>query len=434
MTNQERMERIELPEELERVILEAVKTGMRKKKQAIWKRVGLGCMGVAAAFAVLVSAGFVSPVAARAFEGIPALGKVFTYLYDLAGYDGRYAQIAGDARPAITAGQKEAGGQDFRQEEGMGGEAGQQEATERQGAAGQQESAGFQEADGQQGEETVQNAVTASDAGVTITIKEYFCDKRSLYLSMMIESEEPFVEGELEANTEGTIFLFTREEVLSYEGADSIPVGNSALGVDGVYLDSHTFVGIARCEWLDVKRESLAVPDELTYTAIIQHLKVYPHDAYVQNAVLDLRAEWKFSMEICCDEDAAEVLPVNVTGEDGSMIREVRLLPYELQVVTESGTTGSTLTMEEKMLIAFDGQGNILDWAGSLCSFSEDDKEVFGYVRPEDLDGLELFVVDEYSWMDHWKGNLYNGNMTGPEMVEFLKKNAIMHAAVNCVR
>lgn len=123
------------------------------------------------------------------------------------------------------------------------------------------------------------------------------------------------------------------------------------LNVDGVYLDAHTFVGIARCEWLDAKRESLAVPDELAYTVIIQHLKVYPHDAYVQNAVLDLRAEWKFSMEICCDEDAVEVLPVNVTGEDGSMIREVRLLPYEIQVVTESGTTGSTLTMEEKNAI-----------------------------------------------------------------------------------
>lgn len=414
MTNQERMERIELPEELDQVILGAVKRGTRKKKQAVWKKAGLGCMGAAAAFAVLVGAGFASPVAARAFEGMPAVGRVFTYLYDLAGYENRYAQVAENARPAQPVGQ---GGP---REEVMG---------ESQAGTGQQETDG-QEASGQPDAETVQNAVTATDSGVTITVKEYFCDRQNLYLSMTLESEEPFFEGEAAENTKGSLMLFTGEETLSYEGVDSVSVDNGALSVDGVYLDEHTFVGIARSEWRDVKEENLVIPDELVYTTLIRHLKVYS----AQNNPLDLRGEWKLSMEILCQEDAIEILPVEETGEDGSVIREVRLHPYEVQVVTESGKSGSTLTKDWKILLAFDGQGNLLDWAGNIASFGEDGKEVFAFARPENLEGLDLFIVDEVSWMDHWKGNLYGGGMTEPEMVEFLKDKCILHVFVNCIK
>lgn len=416
MTNQERMEQIEIPEELEQVVLGAVKLGRKKKNQMIWKRAGYGCAGAAAAFAILVSAGFVSPMAARAFEGIPAVGKVFTYLYDLAGYEGRYAHVAEDARPAVPVGQTESGSGDFSQNGSIGDRqisAGQQEISDRHDVADQQD------ATGQQG------AVTASDAGITITVKEYFCDKQDLYLSMTIESEEPFFEDGVEENMAGHIMLFTRDETLSYEGVDSFPVDNSSLLADGVYLDDYTFVGIARSEWHNLKKENLVIPDELVYTASVGHVKIYS-----QKGTPDFRGQWEFSMEILCDVDAIEVLPVDAVGEDGSSICEVRLQPYEIQVATDSGIAGRTLTENEKMLIAFDGEGNPLNNAGSILSYREGEWEIYEYARPEDLRELELFIVDESSWMDQWKGRLYNGSCTGTEMVEFLKENCIVHAFV----
>lgn len=424
MTNQERMEQIELPEELEQMILEAVELGTKKKKQVIWKRAGLGCMGAAAAFAVLFSAGFASPVAARAFEGMPAVGKVFTYLYDLAGYEGRYAQVAENARPAIPADQEKAGSEDFSQGEISGDIAAGQRET-----IGQQDAAGQQSITDQQDTESRQNEVTTSDAGITITIKEYFCDKKNLYLSMTIESEEPFFESGVEENMEGRLHLFTGEETLSYEGMNPFPAGNSALLVEGVYLDDHTFVGIARSEWRNVKEENLVIPDELTYTALIKHVKIYS-----QIGTPDFRGEWKLSMNILCEEDGIKILPVEAVGEDGSSICEVRLQPYEVQVVTESGSGETTLTMEEKMPIVFDEEGNLLNYAGSIMSYREGNYEIYEYARPEELKGLELFIVDESSWMDRWKGRLYDGTMTGPEMMEFLRENCILHASVNCIR
>ncbi len=447
MTNQERMERIELPEELEQVVLRAVGLGRKRKNQVIRRRVGFSCMGAAAAFVVLVSAGFVSPMAAQAFEGIPAVGKVFTYLYDLAGYEGRYAQVAEDARPATPVGQKESGGafdQDGITEDvqtaagrqgmaGLQGAAGLQDADGQQGAAGLQDAAEQQDTDGQQGAAgrqnaaAQQNAVTASDAGITITVNEYFCDRQSLYLSMTIESDEPFFEGGVEDNMQGSIQLFTRDEVISYEGMDPVSVGNSSLLADGVFLDDHTFVGIARSEWCSVREQNLVIPDELVYTASVKHLKMY-----TGNGTPDFRGEWELSMDILCEKDGLEILPVTAIGEDGSSICEVRLQPYEIRVATKSGNEGKTLTEEKKMLIAFDEEGNLLDPAGSILSYGEGDKEIYEYARPENLSGLELFIVDENSWMDQWKGKLYDGTTTGSEMVEFLKENCITHVFVNC--
>ncbi|MCM1543146.1 MAG: DUF4179 domain-containing protein [Blautia sp.] len=407
MTNQERMERIELPEELDQVILEAVDLGKKAKTRQAWKRAGLGCAGAAAALAVLVSAGYASPVAARAFEGIPAVGKVFTYLYDLTGYESRYAQIAEDARPAAPAEQQAPGGEKALE--------GQQIAVGQQGTS-----------DGQ-GTEAIQNAVTASDAGITVTVKEYFCDKRSLYLSMTIESDEPFFEGGVEENTGGYIQLFTREESLSYDGAEAVSVGNNSLLAEGVFLDNHTFAGIARSEWSNLREESSAIPDEMVYTASVGHLKVY-----AENGTPDYRGQWEFSMNISCDADAVEILPVEAAGADGS-ICEVRLQPYEVQVAAK-GSGGATLTEEAKMLVAFDGQGCLLDVAGNIVSYKERDSEIYEFARPESLEVLELFIVDEGSWMDQWKGKLYDGTMTGHDMVEFLKENCLIYASVECDR
>lgn len=429
MTNQERMERIELPEELEQVVLRAVGLGRKRKNQMIRRRVGFSCMGAAAAFAVLVSAGFVSPMAAQAFEGIPAVGKVFTYLYDLAGYEGRYAQVAEDARPAAPVGQKESGGafyQDGITEEGQAA-AGQQDTAGRQTATGQPDTDGLQDAAGRQDAEAQQNAVTASDAGITITVKEYFCDTQSLYLSMTIESDEPFFEGGVEDNMRGSIQLFTQDEVISYDGMDPVSVGNSSLLADGVYLDDRTFVGIARSEWCSVREQNLVIPEELVYTVSVKHLKIY-----AENGTPDFRGEWELSMDILCEKDAVEILPVTAIGEDGSSICEVRLQPYEIRVATKSGNEGKTLTEEEKMLVAFDAEGNLLDPAGSTLSYGEEDKEIYEYARPENLSGLELFIVDENSWMNQWKGKLYDGTITGSGMVEFLKENCITHVFVNC--
>lgn len=384
MTHQENLNRIELPEELDQVILTAVDKGIRRKKAFAWKKVGYGCISAAAALAILLSAGFISPAAAQAMEGIPAIGKVFTYLYDLAGYEGRYAHVAEEATPAIPAEQKsEVAAEPVKQQE----------------------------------------MVVTEDEGITITVNEYFCDKLSLYLSLTVESDTPFFEGGVEENLEGHMQIFSNQETITFEEQEAFPVGNNSLLIDGVFLDDHTFVGIARSEWANIRQGDIEIPDELIYTVSTKHIRIYS-----KNGTPDLRGDWELSMEIVCGSDAMETLPVEAVGEDGSRICEVRLQPYEIQVRVQSKTDGTTPAEEGKMLVAFDADGNILTSAGTTLSYREGDGEVYEFVRPENISGLTLFIVDEGSWMNDWKGKLYNGQMNGAEMMEFLKENCICYA------
>lgn len=392
MTDQERLNRIELPEELDQVILEAVDRGNRRKRTVLWEKVGYGCAAAAAALAILVSAGFISPVAAQAMEGIPVIGKVFTYLYDLTGYEGRYAQVAEEAEPAVSAVQdSETAGEGDHIDDG-------------EKPAEQQE------------------MVIAKDAGVTIIVNEYFCDKLSLYLSLTVKSETPFFESGVEENQEGSMQIFIGQETVTFGGQEAFSVGNAGLLTEGVFLDDHTFVGIARSEWRNIREENIEIPDELIYTVSTKHVKIYS-----ENGVSDLRGDWELSMEIACRPDGIEILPVEAVGADGSRICEVRLQPYEIQVKVESKTAGMTPIGEGKMLVAFDTYGNILTSAGSTLSYREGNGEIYEFVRPENISGMTLFIVDENSWMNDWKGRLYNGEVNGPEMMEFLKENCICY-------
>ena len=393
MTHQKRLDQIELPEELDRVILEAVDMGNRKKKTAVWKKVGYGCATAAAALVVLVSAGFISPAAAQAMEGIPAIGKVFAYLYDLAGYEGRYAHVAEEATPATHAEQK---GVTTDEEDRIDGSV---------------ESAGQQ------------MTVNAKDEGITITVNEYFCDKLSLYLSVTIESETPFFENGVEENLEGYMQIFSNQETITFEGQETFPVGNNSLLAEGVFLDDHTFVGIARSEWRTVREEDIKIPDELIYTVSTKHIRIYSQDG-----TSDLRGDWELSMEVVCRPDAIDILSVDAVGDDGSRICEVRLQPYEIQVKAESKAAGMIPSDEGKMLVVFDSNGNILTSAGNTLSYREGDSEIYEFVRPENISGLTLFIVDESSWMNDWKGKLFNGEMNGAEMIDFLIDNCICYA------
>lgn len=54
-------------------------------------------------------AGFLSPMIANAYTGIPVIGKIFSYLYELEEYDVKYEQIAESAEPIVSVPKEEYG-------------------------------------------------------------------------------------------------------------------------------------------------------------------------------------------------------------------------------------------------------------------------------------------------------------------------------------
>lgn len=129
------------------------------------------------------------------------------------------------------------------------------------------------------------------------------------------------------------------------------------------------------------------------------------------------------------------VIEVEEAIADGFALQEIRLQPYEIQVVVAEPINGS-LAEQALCIEAFDENGNRLSLASnSAARFSqmEDSQlEIWMFERPENAQCVTLYVLDEIKWLDDWKGYLYSENpWTGKQMMEFLESNCLASAKVN---
>ena len=102
MTENKVWNEMEVPMELDSVIIDAVGEGhkrlMRRQQKRRLRAAGLS-MAMAAACFLAVAVGFVNPVVAKAYSSIPVIGNIFAYLYDTAESDIPYAQVGEAAVP-----------------------------------------------------------------------------------------------------------------------------------------------------------------------------------------------------------------------------------------------------------------------------------------------------------------------------------------------
>ncbi|WP_251205569.1 DUF4179 domain-containing protein [Acetatifactor aquisgranensis] len=407
MTENKIWEEMEVPQELDRIILEAVGEGHRKlvqKRNRKHRRAAAISMATAAACFIAVAIGFTNPVVARAYSNIPVLGNIFAYLYDTADSGIPYAQI-GDAAVPVK-GQDEVAWEDSGQKEPKQEESAQEEPGQQGGAVPEEEA--------------------DTENPVQIAIKEYFCDRYSLYLSFEVVSEEPFMEGVPDmTGKEGSIFLYATESI-AIDAGEHYEIGNGSLIIKGIFTDAHTFVGIGR------SGDSLGeypVADGMVYEMDSAYMRVFTEEMET-----DIRGEWKASAEITCTEESlmTESLEQAIRGD--CALKEVRVQPYEIQAVIEE-PKGTSLAGEYVVIEAFDDKGRRLAPASSTYNrFVEDgenSQEVWMFEKPADAQKVTVFAVDELKWMDEWKGYLYcDEPWSGEQMVEFLKENSFAYGEV----
>lgn len=406
MTENKIWEEMEVPQELDRVILEAVGEGHRRlvqKRNRKRLRAAAISMATAAACFIAVAIGFTNPVVARAYSNIPVIGNIFAYLYDTADSGIPYAQIGESAVP--VKGQDEAAQ-----------EPGQEEPKQEEPA---------QEEPGQQGGVAPEEEADAEDS-VQIAIKEYFCDRYSLYLSFEVVSEEPLIEGVADmAGKEGSIFLYATESIAT-EAGERLEIGDGSLIIKGIFMDAHTFVGIAR------SGDSLGeypVADGMVYEMDSAYMRVFTEEMET-----DIKGEWKASAEITCTEESLLTESLEQTIRGDCILKEVRIQPYEIQAVIEE-PKGTSLAGEYIVIVAFDDKGRCLAPASNssnrFVENGENRQEVWMFEKPADARKVTVFALDELKWMDEWKGYLYcDEPWSGEQMVEFLKENSITYGEV----
>ena len=223
-----------VPDEIDSVIMDAVDSGykiMKMNKKMNWLNAAIYVAGAAAALVLLAGAGFLSPVIANACSKIPFVGNVFSYLYELKGDGVKFAQIADSAEPIIS-----------------------KDDTLPQ----DKEIYGAKE----QGEK--------NESGIDIKLQEAFCDGYSLYLSMQIVSDTPFLKDST-GNGEGVVQLISSESITTKSG-ECIEIGGGDLRLQGVFTDANTFAGVARS---DAALENYDLSDEFEYSLSSKHIMAY---------------------------------------------------------------------------------------------------------------------------------------------------------------
>lgn len=400
MNNQYGWENIKLPKNLDEKIAEAVNNGKSQKRKVVYKRIGYSFAGMAAAFALCFVMGMKFPVVANAMGKVPIIGNVFSYLYGLEGYEGKYTQVAEEAKLA-------------ERPETVVGTENNAEQPENQAQADDDKTV-----ENLAGGET-QTVVTAGDQGLTITVTEYYCDKNNLYLSVEVIGEET-VFADVAPYAEGAVQFYMADSI-RFDDTKPIAGSEDGLLAEGVFLNENTFIGIARVDIATVAEEhSIELPDTFVYTMSGKHIKAYCME---QGVIYDVRGLWELDMEVICDSDTLQVLPVNAFAENGCGIVEVRQTDYEVQVSVVAGA-------EAIWVVAFDQNGNLLEYAGDELNIIHENYEVWKFAGKEDLQTLHIYVVEESKWLDEWKGQRYDGVLTGSEMMALLAENSFVADSV----
>ncbi len=404
MTENKVWNEMEVPMELDSIIIDAVGEGnkrlMRKQHKRRLRAAGLS-MAMAAACFLAVVVGFVNPVVAKAYSSIPVIGNIFAYLYDTAESDIPYAQVGEAAVPV-----KE-----------------QEEAKQGQGSQGQANQPNQGNPEQQEG--LAAGAEAEAEDPVQIAIKEYFCDGYSLYLSFEVTSEEPLMEGVADiAGKEGVVFLYAAENITTDAG-EHFRIGAGSLSIKGIFADEHTFVGIARSEGT---LGECPLTDGMIYEMESAHMRVFAEEMETV-----IKGDWKVSTEITCTRESLKTESLEKIIGGDCVLKEVAVQPYEIQVVIEE-PKGMSLT-DNYFIVVFDDRGRRLDSASQTCNIHVEESEkrldMWMFQKPADAEKVTVFALDELKWMDEWKGYLYGDEPWSREqMIEFLKENCFTYGEV----
>lgn len=172
---------------------------------------------------------------------------------------------------------------------------------------------------------------TIYSGGIGITLSEVVCDGQRLYISYVIESEQPFKHGEIESKqiylSEMFRFSFTENE-LNQGGA----------GLDGYYIDEHTYMGVMNYQLSLLETE---IPNQFIFETEINGIdRVLLHRDDEGLLVFDdefSEGDWKFSIPVTVNHELSREIDISSVKKTRISIEELILTPFEAVLTLSFG-------------------------------------------------------------------------------------------------
>lgn len=193
--------------------------------------------------------------------------------------------------------------------------------------------------------EPVTGSNISQSGGVTMTLSEIYCDSRALYVSAMIESEEPFPAEVKESNMlEGSdigyhMYLWVESQEFDFMTLPDTFISGEwpdenfewmSLDLKGEYIDEHTFVGALRIDFSIAPIAFYEIPNEFHWKLRVNSMR---NQCYTKDGA------WEFETDVTVDWSGIKVIDVNENLPNGRIIHTVTLTPYEIYVDDRIGKT-----------------------------------------------------------------------------------------------
>lgn len=228
---------------------------------------------------------------------------------------------------------------------------------------------------------------TVSNNGVGITLSEILCDGQNLYVSYVIESKEPFkyIKYKYDPVKDYDITKEQAEKIeqmqLDYGAEAKVSFTDSKLdnsgvsGLEGRFIDDHTFVGV---EEYNLTSLNMRIPDEFEF--IINFNSIVEEGWNERDKRHIFKGEWNFKVPVKVDKSLSKSIEVNDINKDGVGIIKVYETPFQIKIITKHP---EDMDIFGYYINAFDNNGERLNipsqsWKnnGSIVTIFKENKKI----------------------------------------------------------
>lgn len=323
-----------------------------------------------------------------------------------------------------------------------------------------------------------ESAYSKTVDGVTVTLSEEYCNDEALYISMLIESDEPIPDTEM-MNDSPVLDISDSDLQLSYN--KDYQLLNAYL--DGKMLDDHTYAGVLRVDMDETSRDTegeiLEIPDKFSADLIIHNIRgriPYIQDGmrevpeelknsytqamaengleeadyekftleekelerqlfsdiwnqyhgFNQEASIDrndysswhLKGDWEFSLNIERDYTKNVKMDVNLLDEEGYGVISVTKTPFEIALEVQDPEA-------RYVPVVMDAHGELMSAGGKFGGSGN-----MIAIQNSDVSSISIYLCDYLEYMDELKGYYwsddYEKNKKTKTFQQLLQEKALM--------
>ncbi|WP_242841793.1 DUF4179 domain-containing protein [Clostridium beijerinckii] len=166
-----------------------------------------------------------------------------------------------------------------------------------------------------------------SDNGIKVTLSDILCDGEGLYVAYKVESKESF-KYELNGNEPlDSDQLLENEAYHKVNFSDNELVMGKVSGLDGKFIDEHTFIGMKKYYLNSLGKE---IPDNFDFEVKITSLTIPVFYNNPKNQIFN--GNWAFKVPVKVDKSISKNIDINYKTDNGFSIDSIKVTPFSVVI------------------------------------------------------------------------------------------------------